>query len=105
MPWSIRWSGAAEADLDAIWLHIAQEDPVAADRQSDRIADAIWRLAEYPRLGTQRDDIAPGLRGFVKNDYLILYETGEAQQQVTIKRIIHGKRDIANLFRETGDNR
>jgi toxin ParE1/3/4 len=103
MPWSIKWSGAAEADLDDIWLHIAQENPAAADRQADRIADAIRRLADYPRLGEQRDDIALSLRALVKDNYLILYETEEAKQRVTIKRIIHSRRDIAELLRASGD--
>ena len=31
----------AEADLDDLWLFIAQDDPVNADRFIDRIADTL----------------------------------------------------------------
>jgi plasmid stabilization system protein ParE len=34
---------------------------------------------------------------------LILYELHEVERQVTILRIIHGRRDIAELFRATGE--
>jgi len=39
----------AEADLDDIWWHIAQESPDAADRLLDSIDERCATLAQFPR--------------------------------------------------------
>jgi toxin ParE1/3/4 len=100
MPWSLLWYEAAEADLDAIWIYIAQEDETAADRQIERIIEAVDSLGAFPRLGPDRSDIDTGLRGLKRDDYLILYDILEDQRQVRILRVIHGRRDIALLFHQ-----
>jgi hypothetical protein len=38
-------------DLIDIWLHIAQDNPAAADRLLDRFEDVFIRLAETPPMG------------------------------------------------------
>jgi toxin ParE1/3/4 len=100
MPWSLLWYEAAEADLDAIWVYIAQEDETAADRQIECIIEAVDFLGAFPRLGPDRSDIDTGLRGLKRDDYLILYDILEEQRQVRILRVIHGRRDIALLFHQ-----
>jgi toxin ParE1/3/4 len=103
MQWDVLWSEAAEADLDAIWLYIAQADLVAADRQIDRIVGIVGKLSDFPRLGPDRSDVDVGLRGLTRGNYLILYELNEPERQVAILRIIDGRRDIAELFRAAGE--
>lgn len=61
-----------DEDLLAIWLHIAQDNPAAADRTVERIARRWAPLAEQPLLGASRDDIATGLRHLVVEPYLVL---------------------------------
>jgi toxin ParE1/3/4 len=86
----------AQEDLIDIWLHIAADDPGAADRVLDRLEQAAMNLAENPRMGPARDDIRPGLRYLVSDTYLILYQL--AEDGVEIVRVVHGRRDLFGLF-------
>ena len=52
----------AESDLDEIWLYIAQDNPHNADRFLDRLQERCWALADFPQMGTSRDDLKAGLR-------------------------------------------
>ena len=63
----------AEEDLIEIWTYIAADNPVAAEKLVDRIDAKCEILADSPRLGPARPDIAPNLRYFPVGRYLILY--------------------------------
>lgn len=63
-------SARAEFDLIEIWGHIANDDPLAADRQLDLIGEACQMLAGHQHAGKSRDDLAPGLRFFPVGNYL-----------------------------------
>src|SRR5262245_18716184 len=52
----------AEADLDDIWWHIAQGSTDAADRLLDSIDERCATLAQFPYIGTSRDELMPDLR-------------------------------------------
>ena len=45
-----------EEDLIEIWLYIAQDDPLAADRLLDEIDEQSVLLAENPGIGKPRPD-------------------------------------------------
>jgi toxin ParE1/3/4 len=82
----------ADDDLVEIWAHIAQDNPLAADRTLDAI-EAHWsHLALHPLLGRARDDIASGIRHLVTGQYLTLYRF--ANEDVEILRVLHGRRKI-----------
>jgi len=55
-------SACAESDLIEIWGHIADDDPLAADRQLDLIDEACQMLASHQHAGKSRDDLAHGSR-------------------------------------------
>ena len=59
---AVHRSSRAETDLLEIWSYIAKDDPLAADRQLDRIDAACDMLAENPQGGPRREDLARGLR-------------------------------------------
>ena len=63
----------AEDDLSEIWLYIARDNPIAADGLLNTIDRACAQLAEYPKLGPVRPDIAADLRYSIVGRYLILY--------------------------------
>ena len=86
----------ALADLDDIWMHIALDNPAAADRLIDKIGGRNGKLAEHPRLGPARPEIAPNARMLVIGDYLVLYRVNA--NDVNIVRVIHGARQLAGLF-------
>ena len=86
----------AQADLDDIWLHVALDNPGAADRLIDRIVDRCHGLANHPQLGPARPEIAPDARMLVVGDYLVLYRVDGAKAVVV--RVLHGARRLTDLF-------
>jgi len=85
-----------EQDLIELWVYIAQDNPAAADRVLDEIEAKCHLLAGQPRLGPARPDIRPDLRYFPVGSYLILYR--EIASGVEIVRVVHGARDLPDLF-------
>jgi len=55
----IRRSPDAEADLIRIWLHIAEDNPIAADGVLDFLDEQFDAIAETPKMGRIRDDLWP----------------------------------------------
>ena len=86
----------AAADLDAIWLFIAQDDPTAGDSFLDRLYDAFVSLAHAPRIGAARFQFADELRMFPVREYLIFYRP--IDDGVEIVRVLHGRRNITREF-------
>jgi plasmid stabilization system protein ParE len=61
---SFRLSRDAITDLDAIWLHIYEDNPEAADAVEEEIRAACALLAENPLQGSpapRRDEAAASL--------------------------------------------
>jgi toxin ParE1/3/4 len=59
----IKLSAKARADLDTIWLYVAERDGAqAADRLIDRLAETFPLLAAFPRMGKPREDVLPDTR-------------------------------------------
>jgi len=95
-----RLSPEAEAELDGIWIRIARESGSVdiATRVVESITERLWLLARFPYLGRQRDeDLAPGLRSFPADDYVIIHRI-EENDVILILHVVHGSRDIAALF-------
>jgi toxin ParE1/3/4 len=88
----------AEQDLIDIWLWIAADNPPAADRLLDRIDATCGRLADNPRMGPARPDIAPDARSFVVGRYLVLYRL--VDDGIEIVRVLHGARDVPRVAGE-----
>ena len=89
-------SSRAEIDLIEIWGHIAKDDPLAADRQLDRIDAACKMLSGNPPGGPRREDLARGLRFYPVGNYLIFYTPSE--DGITVARVLHGARDYPREF-------
>lgn len=90
------WTPRARSDLDAIWLFVATESPGSADRLIDNLIQRSHGLADHPRMGPARPDIAPDARMLVEGDYLILYRL--QADGVAIVRVVHGARRLGELF-------
>ena len=87
------YSHAAQHDLQDIWLYIAEDDPVAADKLEGDIRSEVAKLAELPTLGHRRRDLTNHDLWFhtVRKNYLIVYRQ---TQSLEIVRILHGARDV-----------
>ncbi len=94
-----RLSRPARADLDAIWLHVAQDAGVeTADRLINTITDRFPMLAKMPKAGKGADGIAPGVRVFTVERYLIYYRVQHSG--ISIARVVHGMRDQDSAWHE-----
>jgi toxin ParE1/3/4 len=87
-----RKSPQAEADVTAIWQFVAEDNIRAADALLDRIEAAFDMLAEMPRVGRAREDLAPKLRSFPVGNYLIFYVP--VPEGIEVVRVMHARRDI-----------
>jgi len=61
-----------------------------------RFEAAENRLADFPELGPIHPNIGSDARCWVVGDYLILYRVSAGK--VEIVRIIHGARDLGEVF-------
>lgn len=86
----------AENDLDEIWYYIAVDNPAAADRTIDKIRQRLEQLAMFPESGRTRPDFGPNARSLNVGNYLVLYTV--AVNAVEIIRVVHGARDLTDLF-------
>ena len=95
-----RISEAAAADLDAIWLYVTEHGGMdTADRLIDAIMARIRLLADHPRMGRARGELAPSLRSFPTPDYLdylIFYR--RARGYIDIVRVLHGSHHLPRFF-------
>lgn len=91
----------AETDLDEIWLHIALENPQAADGVIDAIVDHASIVATQPLIGRARSELTAELRSFPEGSYVIFYEP--LSDGVRIIRVLHGARDLDTIFAEDID--
>lgn len=86
----------AQADVDEIWLFIAQDDLARADSFIDLIAERCRLLAENPRMGRDRSQLAAGLRSFPVGNYIIFYMP--LPNGIEVVRVLNGARDMDALF-------
>jgi toxin ParE1/3/4 len=84
---------AAVIDVDEIWFYIAQDNPAAAQRTIERIADATARLEDFPASGSPRPDIHPAARSIPAGPYIVYYRIED--KTVDIVRVVHAARDTA----------
>ncbi len=89
-------SPEAEADLIEIWEYIAQYNEEAADKLIDTINQKAILLANSPYMGQVRSELQPSIRSFPVGKYVLFYRPIE--NGIELVRIIHGARDIENLF-------
>ena len=69
-----RISPRARKDLRAISKHISKDSPAAAKRIVIELQSVCkTMLAAFPRAGTQRDDLLPGMRCFSVGNYVIFF--------------------------------
>ena len=91
-----KFSRKAEQDLEDIWVYIAQQNQLAADKQIAQILNRLPMLAQFPDMGKTRNDLLQGIKSFPIKPYVIYYS--KISDGVEIVRVLHQSRDIENLF-------
>lgn len=89
-------SPEAEQDLVDIWLYIAEDQPVNADRFLERLEKKAQKLTEFTDLGIDRRDLAPGIKSFPVDRYVLYYRPND--NGIELVRVLHGSRDVNLLF-------
>ena len=89
-------------DIEQIADYIARQSGLdQADRFLNKLDAKFVKIAQFPNLGRQRDEILPGLRSLPMDNYLILYMV--MGQDVEIFRVVSGYRDLSALFTDADD--
>ena len=91
----------ASADLDNISYYVANDSGSSeiADQVIDSITAWLFLLGGQPYLGRPRDDdFGIGLRSFPVGEYVIVYLVEDEDKDVLILRVVHGRRDMEELF-------
>lgn len=86
----------AEQDLLDIWLYIAEDSPKNADRFLDRLEGKAMKLAEFKNIGVDRPELAPDLKSFPVDRYVLYYRNNSSG--IELVRVLHGSRDINRVF-------
>jgi toxin ParE1/3/4 len=87
---------AARDDLLEIGAYIADDDPVRAESFIAELERKAEQIAERPRSFPERADISAGLRAAVHGRYLLLFR--ELDDEVRIVRVVHGARNLQQMF-------
>jgi toxin ParE1/3/4 len=82
----------AAIDILDIWDRIADDDMVAADRWIDELDTSFGRLATQPLMGRARPELAPDLRSFPFQRYVIFYLP--LPDDIDVVRVLHSAGDV-----------
>ena len=80
----------------AITDYIAVDSLTAALGFYDEIDRVLTMIARYPAIGEAVEQLSPGLRRFTLGNYLLFY--CHADDKIELIRVLHGARDIDQLF-------
>ena len=97
-----RLTEPAIQDIEQIADYIASRSGLdRADRFLSNLDAKFAKIAQFPNIGRQRDEILPLLRSLSIDNYLILYMP--IGQDVEIFRVVSGYRDLSSLFTDADD--
>ena len=94
----VRVSRPVDRDMSDIWHYVANQSGSleTADRLVESISSTFALFARAPEIGTMRDDIASGVRGFPVGDYIIYYAVTE--RYIVVSRVPHGMQDQRSAY-------
>lgn len=92
----VRFTRSAQSDLLEAWLHVAEDNPDAADHLLDKIERDAMALADQPMMGRARPELGEGLRSLqTATPYVLFYIS--VDEAIVIVRVLHHARDIPNV--------
>lgn len=94
-------SPAAEQDLESIGDHIARDSPTRALSFVRSLRQQCRRIADHPLAFRLRPELGERVRVSVSGRYLICFEADA--QAVTVLRVLHGARNLIEVFNKGAD--
>ena len=95
---SYSFSDEAIKDINDICEYVARQNSQAASQLFDAIRKKCKLVSGFPNMGKSYSKLAPNLRGFVVEDYIIFYYSRE--DGIDIVRVVSGYRNLESLFLE-----
>jgi toxin ParE1/3/4 len=92
----VRTTAHAETDVRSIAQWISRDNPHAAAKWVDDLAQEFSKIAQTPGIGTNRQDLRPKLRSIAFGNYVVFFKA--MNKSVIIVRVIHGARDYARIL-------
>ena len=88
----------AEEDLYEIWhfIVIEKQNPLNAYAFIFQLDAAFQVIVRTPEIGVLKEEYSKNIRQYIFGNYLIFYLI--RIDDIQIVRVLHGKRDIPNLF-------
>ena len=81
--------------IDEIWFYIAMDNVKAADNLLDDVDSSCQLLAIQPQAGRLRPELAPELRSFPVDRYVVFYRPQD--DGIDVVRVLHSARDIESV--------
>jgi toxin ParE1/3/4 len=94
----VEFSPQAKDDLEGIIIYVSEYSLESAKKTVKELIGKFKILAENPKLGVLKDKYFIEIRSFPYKNYVIFYFPIE--DGIEIYRVIHGARDIDDLFDE-----
>ena len=94
-------SPQAEADLEEIGDHIAQDSPRQAIRIVSALREKCALISAQPFLYPLSEETAAGFRRALVTPYGIWFQVLD-NGDIRVERIVHGSRDLPSLFEAKG---
>jgi toxin ParE1/3/4 len=93
----------ADADTDGIIADLIAKAGVRVAVKYNNLFEKLYeRLADHPGSGAPRPALGANMRIGIISPYIVVYRHSEADDTVTVLRIVHGRRRISgSLLRET----
>ena len=92
----VRFTASAAADSAAILSDLnAKAGHQIATKFGNRFTKLYDRLAGHPESGPPRPALGPNIRTGIVSPYIVIYRYVEADDVVTVLRIVHGHRKTA----------
>ncbi|KAA6183971.1 type II toxin-antitoxin system RelE/ParE family toxin [Thiohalocapsa marina] len=89
----VHWTSTAEAHLDAIYAHIAQNSQTYALRVVDRITRRSSQIAEFPLSGRRVPEYeVEQIREVFSGSYRVIYHI--KPDQIDVIAVLHGAMNI-----------
>jgi toxin ParE1/3/4 len=85
----------AESDLIDIWLYVAEDQPVNADRLLDRLNEAALLVAATPGMGVDRPSLCKDLKSFPVGNYILYYRV--KVDVLELVRVLSASREVDNI--------
>jgi toxin ParE1/3/4 len=95
------FSVQASLELEEIEEYMALNDPAAAARFVDAVFQKCILVANFPNIGKSYENLAPSLRGFLVDDYIIFYYP--RVDGIDVTRVLIGYRDLEGIFSQDED--